>query len=301
MRYLLIALTLSASAALAQTTGTIVLTGQTANETTIKVPKEPCNFQRIVNWQVNTTGTICDDMEIWFVSGTSCPDTRASDTPLLTRVTEATLVNTRTGSFTFETQDLPGFKGTNAVACPAEGREDEYRLCASLKLGSAVVSTDVCSTTSAQKANEFKVFYDAKPPDPPSIDNVAELDKALSVRVSAADSDDTSQVKLLVTKADGTVVQELTQAAGQPLFRVENLENGVPYTLTATALDAVGNESAPSAEETGTPIFTRGFFDRYVEANGQEMGGCGAAVGGLSGGWVLAVLGFWLSSRRNRS
>jgi uncharacterized protein (TIGR03382 family) len=79
------------------------------------------------------------------------------------------------------------------------------------------------------------------------------------------------------------------------------LENGVEYKLTATALDAVNNESAPSSEQTGTPIFTRGFFDRYVEAGGQETGGCGAAAGGLVGGWGLAVLGFWLSSRRNRS
>jgi hypothetical protein len=298
MRYLLIALTFSASAALAQTTGTIVLAGP-ANETTLRVPQEPCNYSRTVTWTVNTSGTICGDLEFWFVSGTSCPETRASDTPEFTRVTQATLASTRTNTFTFESQDLPAFNGTNAVTCPAEDREDEYRLCASLKLGTAVISTDPCSTTSAQKANEFKVFYDAKPPAPPSIDNVAPLDKALSVRVST--SDDTSRVKLLVARADGTGSREVIQSVDQPLFRVENLENGVPYKLTATALDAVSNESAPSDEQTGTPIFTRGFFDRYVEAGGQEMGGCGAAAGSLAGGWVLAVLGFWLSSRRNRS
>jgi hypothetical protein len=300
MRFLLIALTFSASAALAQTTGTITLAGP-ANETTLKVPREPCNYSRTVSWTVNTTGVVCSDLEFWFVSGTSCPETRATDTPVFTTVSRSTLEGgARTNSFTFESQDLPAFKGANAVACPAADREDEYRLCASLKLGTAVISTDPCSTTSSQKANEFKVFYDAKPPEPPSIENVAQLDKALSVRVSAAD-DDTSRVKLFVARADGTSTRELSQSVDQPLFRVENLENGVEYKLTATALDAVNNESAPSNEQTGTPIFTRGFFDRYVEAGGQETGGCGAAAGSLAGGWVLAALGFWLSSRRNRS
>jgi uncharacterized protein (TIGR03382 family) len=297
MRYLLIALTFSASAALAQTTGTIVLSGPT-NDTTIRVPKEPCDLTRTVNWQVTTSSVICGDLEFWFVSGTSCPETRASDTPQLTRVTQSTLASTRQGNFTFRIQDLPTFTGTSAPTCPAADREDEYRLCASMKLGTAVISTDACSTTSTQKANDFKVFYDAKPPVPPSIDNVAPLDKALSVRVSAPD--DTSQVKLLVERADGTGSRTVRQSVDQPLFRVENLENGVTYRLTATAVDAADNESAASEVKEGTPILTRGFFDRYVEANGQEMGGCGAA-GGLMGGWVLAVLGFWLSSRRNRS
>jgi uncharacterized protein (TIGR03382 family) len=299
MRYLLIALTFSASAALAQTTGTIVLSGPNANETTIRVPREPCNYSRTVTWTVTTSGTICGDLEFWFVSGTSCPETRASDTPLFTRVTQSTLATTRTNTFTFETQNLPAFQGTNAVTCPSPDREDEYRLCASLKLGTAVISTDPCSTTSTQKANEFKVFYDAKPPAPPSIDNVAALDKALSVRVSTSD-DDTSRVKLTIERADGTGSRTVNQSVDQPLFRVENLENGVTYRLSATAVDTADNESAASEVKEGTPIFTRGFYDRYVEAGGQEMGGCGAA-GGLMGGWVLAVLGFWLSSRRNRS
>lgn len=300
MRFLLIALTFSASAALAQTTGTITLAGP-ANETTFRVPKDPCNYSRTVNWTVSTTGVICSDMEFWFVSGTSCPEARASDTPVFTTVSRSTLEgSTRTSSFTFESQDLPAFNGTEAVSCPADDREDEYRLCASVKLGTAVISTDPCSTTSAQKANEFKVFYDAKPPAPPSIENVSALDQALSVRVTAAD-DDTSKVKLVIARADGTSTRELSQSVDLPLFQVENLENGVEYKLTATALDAVNNESAPSDEQTGTPIFTRGFFDRYVEAGGQETGGCGAAAGSLAGGWVLAVLGFWLSSRRNRS
>jgi hypothetical protein len=300
MRFLLIALTFSASAALAQTTGTITLAGP-ANETTFRVPKDPCNYSRTVNWTVNTTGTICSDLEFWFVSGTSCPETRASDTPVITTVSRSTLEgSTRTNSFTFESQALPAFKGTSAVSCPADDREDEYRLCAALKLGTAVISTDPCSTTSVQKANEFKVFYDSKAPEPPSIENVAALDKALSVRVTASD-DDTSKVKLTIARADGTSSRELSQSVDLSLFRVENLENGVEYKLTATALDTVNNESAPSDVQSGTPIFTRGFFDRYIEAGGQETGGCGAAAGSLAGGWVLAVLGFWLSSRRNRS
>jgi uncharacterized protein (TIGR03382 family) len=299
MRYLLIALTFSASAALAQTTGTIVLTGQTTNETTIRVPREPCDLSRSVTWQVNASSTLCGDMELWFVSGTSCPETRASETPVFLTVAASTLATTRTNTFTFRVQDLPAFKGTSAVSCPAPDREDEYRLCASLKLGTSFTTADPCTTTSNQKANEFKVFYDSKPPGVPSIADVASLDKALSVRVEAPD--DANRVRLTVVRPDGTGTRTVLQSVEQPQFRVENLENGVTYTITATALDSADNESAASEAEQGTPVLTRGFFDRYVEAQGQEMGGCGAAAGGLTGGWVLAVLGFWLSSRRNRS
>ena len=92
-----------------------------------------------------------------------------------------------------------------------------------------------------------------------------------------------------------------TQSVDQPLFRVENLENNVTYTLTATALDVAENESAASEAARGHAHPHPGLLRSVRRGEGQEMGGCGAAAGGLTGGWVLAVLGFWLSSRRNRS
>jgi hypothetical protein len=292
MRSLLIALTFSASAALAQTTSTITLLTPN-NDTELRVPKEPCDLTRTVNWTYNGAATACSDLRAWLVTGTSCTDEPPSGARTVLTVSQGELANRRNGQINFEVGELPGFNAE--VTCPAAGREDEYRLCASVKLPGAI---DCGSGTFQRK--EMKVVYDAKPPSAPTITSVAGLDSALSVQVDPPD--DASRLLVSIVRADGTGgTRTKDQSVDQTLFRIENLENGVTYRVTAQAEDAAENKSEASAAQEGTPIFTRGFFDRYVEAGGQETGGCGAAAGGLVGGWVLAVLGFWLSSRRNRS
>jgi uncharacterized protein (TIGR03382 family) len=289
MRSLLIALTLfTASAALAQP---IVLS--VPNKTSLRVGMNSCDDTQIVTWTYNGATVVCTDLRLWIVAGSSCGDEPSGTFEDLGTVNKNDFPAQRTSTVTFKVQDLPGW--TTEVSCGAADREDEYRVCASYKQASTF---GTCDTTTVQK-DDFELVYDSKPPEAPTIDNVAALDKALSVRVSTPT--DASQLRLTVTRADGTGSQTITQSVDQPLFRVEDLENNVTYTLTATALDVADNESAASDPAEGTPILTRGFFDRYVEAGGQETGGCGAAAGGLTGGWVLAVLGFWLSSRRNRS
>jgi uncharacterized protein (TIGR03382 family) len=294
MRSLLIALTLTSSAAFGQTTGILVLTTPT-NETSLRVPKEPCDLVRTVNWTYNGVGP-CSDLEFWIQKGGSCDDKAPSGAETLPKVALSTLTSTRSGSVSFEVGDLPGFSGTDAVTCPADNREDEYRLCGAVKQYGGTFGTE-CSTT--PQKDDVEIVYDAKPPDAPTLESVQGLDKALSVRVDAPD--DASEIKVTVTRTVGEGSRTVTQSADQTLFRVEGLENNVTYSVTAVALDEADNESAASEALEGTPILTKGFFDRYVDANGQEMGGCAAAGMGLAGGWVLAVLGFWLSSRRNRS
>jgi len=291
MRYLLIALTFfTASAALAQP---IVLS--VPNKTSLRVGMNSCGTSQTVTWTFNgAAAAVCTDLRLWIVSGTSCGEEPSGTFKDLGTINKSTFPGQSPGTVSFKINELPGW--TAETACGAADREDAYRVCAAYKRGTGVLNP--CDTSSAEK-DDFEVVYDSKPPSAPTIDNVAALDQALSVRVSTPT--DTNELKLTVARADGTGTRTLTQSVDQPLFRVENLENNVAYTLTATAVDVAENESAASASATGTPIPTRGFFDRYVEANGQEMGGCGAAAGGLTGGWVLAVLGFWLSSRRNRS
>lgn len=290
MRFLLIAFTLTASAAWGQTA--IDLTLPNTSETELRVSTD-CDLVRTVNWTSNLAVTPCDDLKFWFVEG-SCGDEPPTGTPLVDSVAKANVLTTRSGTITFNVSDLPLFKDT---ACPVDGKEVEYKLCASVPIPGGLGE---CSTNSKSfQKDDVDVIYDALPPDVPTIDNVAPLDEALSVRVGVGS--DANRVKLHVERTDGTGGRDVTQPSGQTLFRVSSLENGVTYRITARALDAADNESADSAAEEGTPIHTQGFFDKYVGAGGQEMGGCGVAEGGLAGGWVLAVLGFWLSSRRNRS
>jgi hypothetical protein len=127
------------------------------------------------------------------------------------------------------------------------------------------------------------------------------LDSALNARVADAGGDP-NRFRVRVTRADtGAEVASITQSVDQDLFRVNGLENGVKYQVEAFALDEVGNVSAASGSQEATPVKTSGFYQRYTDAGGDETGGCNVAGGGLAGGAMLAALGFWLSSRRNRS
>jgi hypothetical protein len=295
MRYLLIALTLTVTtAAWSQTTSPLQITLQNSSEVDVRLGRDSCNDTRTVTWSYNlTTTVVCDDLHFWIAD--SCTDEVPSGTTPIATVSKTTVTSTGTGTVKFTTNDLPLFK---SAACPADGQEVTYKLCGSIPTPGGLAGDCSSNSKNFQKAS-IDVTYDAKPPDAPTIDKVSALDKALSVHVSSPS--DASRVRVHVTLADGSGERTSIQAADLTQFKVDGLENGVTYTVTATALDAADNESAASEPQTGTPIHTLGFFDRYVEEGGSETGGCGAAAGGLTGGGVMAVLAFWLSSRRNRS
>jgi len=287
MRYLLIALTLLTATAAWSQTLTIALPN---SETELRVSRD-CSLNYTIPWSHTITVQPCDALLFWFVEGSCSEEPPSGTTPVLS-ISAANVLTTPQGTVTFKAGELPGLKD----ACPVDDKETTYKLCGSVPLrGGTAVD---CSSKNWVK-DATNVVYDTKAPSAPTIENVASLDKALSVRVTT--SGDANRARLTVQRADGTGTRTMLQSVEQPLFRVESLENDVEYTLTATALDAADNESPASEAKTGKPVFTRGFFDRYVEAGGQETGGCSAALGGLSGGWMLAVLGIWLSSRRNRS
>ncbi|WP_224245935.1 MXAN_2561 family MXYO-CTERM-anchored protein [Hyalangium gracile] len=292
MRSLLIALTLTATTAWSQTALQLSLPN---NDDELRVPKGPCDLTRTVNWAHGITTLVCDDLKFWIAE--TCSDEPPSGTTLVDSVAKEQVLTNRSGTVSFEVGELPLFKG-GETQCPAEGRQVEYKLCASIPIAGGL-SGDCSSNSKNYQKDDVDVTYDAQPPEAPSIERISPLDGALSVRVTVPD--DTSELKLHIERTDGSGGRDLRQSSDQSLFKVENLENGVTYRLTATAVDAADNESAASEAQEGTPIHTLGFFDRYVEAKGQEMGGCGAAAGGLASGWVLVALGFWLSSRRNRS
>ncbi|RKH39149.1 hypothetical protein D7X12_24345 [Corallococcus sicarius] len=91
------------------------------------------------------------------------------------------------------------------------------------------------------------------------------------------------------------------KAAGEGNVVADGLINGVTYRVQARVIDEAGNEGDLSDAAEGTPVKSNGLFDAYVDAGGQERGGCAATGGGIAGGAVLAALGIWLSSRRKVS
>lgn len=300
MRPLFIGLLLFSTSALAQTT-TITLAVPTGG-TEIVVGAGDCDIQRTVNW--TRSGTFCEVTNLWVTEGT-CANTAAAGDLELGDAIPASPTNNN-GTRTFRVGDLPGLQGGGdaGITCGTQGVTRKYKVCASTRRPAADAfgnPTTTCTSSDYVTASALTVTYDAEAPSAPNLTSVVPLDSALNVRVSEAGGDPT-EFRVRVSRVDnGSEVASRTQSVDQDLFRVDGLENGVTYRVEAFARDEVGNESAASAAQEGTPIPTAGFYQQYVDAGGAETGGCNVAGGGLAGGAMLAALGFWLSSRRNRS
>jgi uncharacterized protein (TIGR03382 family) len=297
MRTLLItAAVLVSTAASAQTGVQVNLRFANGTETLTVSPGDCGNRRVVVTW--TSTGTACQELALWLTEGSECKETADAQTTTrrtLTSVPQTTLNSSRTGTFEFSVSELPfsgqgGDGGTGS--CGVLDVEQQFRVCGSTK---ATDFVGACSTT-VTKASPGKLTYDAKAPPAPTIESVSQLDQALRVQITGAI--DVNQVRLVVLR-DGLEVTRKTQGPGS--IQVENLTNEVTYQLEAYAIDAAGNVSATAATAEGTPIKTLGFYEKYRQSGGTETGGCGATGGGLAGSAMLAVLGFWLSSRRNRS
>jgi len=298
MRTLLITAAVLVSTAASAQSGVQVNLRFANGAETVRVSPGDCASRRVVvTW--TSTGTACQELALWLAEGTECKDTADAQTTRrsLTSVPQATLNAARTGTFEFNVSDLPfsaaaGDGGTRS--CGVGDVEQDFRVCGSTR---ATDFVGTCSTT-VTRASPGKLTYDSKPPAPPTIDAVSQLDRALRVEVSG--TSDINQVRLVVLR-EGAEVTRKTQGLSVGPIQVEDLENEVTYQLEAYGIDAAGNESPTPSTAEGTPTKTLGFYEKYRLSGGQETGGCGATGGGLAGSAMLAVLGFWLSSRRNRS
>ncbi|HSP80540.1 MAG TPA: MXAN_2561 family MXYO-CTERM-anchored protein [Myxococcaceae bacterium] len=263
---------------------------------TLRVQPTDCGRDIAFSWTVG--GTLCDGLSLWLTRDSDCQDSASAQTTrtALTTIPVETIRNQGgQGTSSFQGSELPFPETDGGAACGALGQEVTFRLCGATK-GADAFGT--CLSTTTLKASPLRVLYDTLPPGPPSIGEVVALDESLRVTVDAPE--DATQVRLAVLQGD-TEVTSVLQTVEQGAFRVEDLQNNVAYTLRAYSIDEAGNVSEAFDEAEGTPIKTLGFYEEYLRAQGKETGGCGAAGGGVAGGAVLAVLGFWLSSRRKRS
>ncbi|MBZ4371060.1 MXAN_2561 family MXYO-CTERM-anchored protein [Corallococcus sp. AS-1-6] len=234
-----------------------------------------------------------------------------------------------------------GTDGGSAATCDSQTSEISFNLCASARQVGGYLGTECQTAYANVGSPTFVLKYDPQPPATPTIAAVIPRDSALSVQVDGAEADSTVIVEVaMVASADtdagtdgdagtdadagtdtdagtddggmglvgslaleGTTgpVTRVDKAAGEGNVVITGLTNGVTYRLQAIIRDAAGNESPASASVDATPVKSNGLFDAYVDAGGQERGGCAAAGGGLAGGAVLAALGIWLSSRRKVS
>lgn len=296
MRPLLIGLLLFSTSALAQQ---ITLTTQSG--TKLVVGPGDCGNQRVINWTLS--GNFCDATTIWLTQGT-CGDTVGpGELQVGDAVPNPSVSGNAVGTRNFRVSDLPGLQGGDGgVTCGATGITQTYKVCGSTRqTTSDVVGNVTCSSSIVKSGTSTTVVYDAEAPSAPNLESVVSLDSALSIRVTDNGGTPTHFRVRVVRVSDDVEVASVTQAVDQNQFRVSGLENNVTYRVEAFARDEIGNESGASSSQEGTPVKTSGFFQAYTDAGGQETGGCNVAGGGLAGGAMLAALGFWLSSRRNRS
>lgn len=266
---------------------------------TLSVGPSQCGSTVPFNW--TTSFVPCSgDLELWITVDSSCKDSADDQTGAtfeLDSISATTITNQNgQGQSSFPVSSLPLFSsGDGGAGCGASGISQTVRLCAA-----ALRQPDIYSgcTSTVRVSTPLRISYDTQPPGAPTISGVSGLDKALRVNVSAPN--DANRVRVVVLR-DDVEVSSRTEGVDVGSIRVENLENEVTYQVRAYAIDEADNESEQFATGEGTPTRSLGFYEKYREAGGTETGGCGATGGGLAGGAVLAVLGIWLSSRRNRS
>lgn len=295
MRNLLILSALLLSSAASAQSVSVTLKRATGEDTVRFGPSDCGDRPVTVTW--TRTGNPCQELTLWLsTANKECGDTPATGEIAVENVSFDTFRTSPQGTVTFNVNRLPFPTADGGGGCASLQDEVTFRLCGATKGFTSIY--DASCSSSVSKATPMKLVYDGKPPDAPAIESAGGLDQAVVARVSEPSG--TTRIDLVVSR-EGAEVTTVRQDVGKGDIRVENLENEVTYQLVAYAFDEAGNQSAPSATVDATPTKTNGFLEEYLNAKGQEMGGCGAAGGGVAGGAVLAVLGFWLSSRRNRS
>lgn len=289
---LLIAALLVSSAATAQVQLAFPTTASTTD--TVRFGKGRCSGDSTLV-SVNWTRTIqpCSSLVLYVTPNNACTDAPATGDYAVQEIPTSTFGATTTGSFTVDLSKLPFGASDAGTGCDASSDERTFRLCATTTAREGITST--CGSTT-YKAAALKFVFDGKPPETPTITSASGLDRAVSVNVSVAS--DVTEVRVVVSRA-GEVVAERRQSVGAGAVRVEGLTNDVTYQVRASAYDQAENESPASESVDVTPVKTLGFIALYEDGEGST--GCGAADGGVWGGAMLAAVGFWLFSRRDRS
>lgn len=250
--------------------------------TTRMVGPRHCDAQIPVTYEAVTTVPLCERLEIWASRG-GCETTRG-DAPLLRSVANSEFLANGgqvQGTLEVAIASLPIFE---EVACPDLLAEEEVSLCAAFK-----VTQFYGDCLSVQSRTEPVIVFDGLPPSKPVVAQVISMDSALRLNVPV-EPDDRLLVDLALADdpaAEWVRVESTTSGQG---VTVTNLENDVRYRLRVIAEDAAQNQSEPSEAVEGTPIATQGFWGRYKEEGGSEVGCSAAGAGPFSLLVLLSLL-----------
>jgi uncharacterized protein (TIGR03382 family) len=264
------------------------------------------NSSYIITWTATGlgSGNACANMQIFVTNAQSCPNSpntggsadAGSGTPdlIIGTVDLATLA---TGSGTIQAQrlrDMPGLGGS----CP-DGVNVTNAVCASVQ--TRAVGATSCDTVQTSTTN-LTLQYDAKPPDPPSMNLLAQDAKIvvqLGPQGETLQRYETQYAEAPPGDAGPVWRQGPNLEATKTSVSITGLTNGQEYLVQARSVDVVDNVSAYTAPLSATPEASNGFWGEYKDAGGHELGGCsatGAAVPSVVG--ALAVLVALMRRRR---
>ncbi len=284
------------SAAFAQT-GTLTVEFQ--EEAELVVGPTQCDATIPLNWTANVAGVSpCTGLSLWVTSRTACGDEAQSGDLILDGFTAAE-ISSGSGSRRFPLSNLTGISGgaDAGSGCGALGFQQTFIGCGRFDVNGGFPAT--CNTKVANSSLP-KLIYDAKAPATPVLDAVVPLDGALQARVTTGTDAVTVLLFIKETSApEESYAQATTFSAEAGSGRIEGLVNGTSYSVKAFAEDLVSNRSEVSAELSGTPQASEGFFGNYRRLGGAEEGGCSAVGGGsMISALMLVVLGASCFRRR---
>lgn len=139
----------------------------------------------------------------------------------------------------------------------------EYRLCVVYK------DTNNANETNNKIVDFVQVRVDTKAPNAISDLAAGSGDGTLSLTWTAPETDSLASYHIIATGADGDI-KDFTVTAPATSARVDEITNGIDYSIVVYATDIAGNESAASNEVVAQGVPTGDFWNTY---NGREKGG----------------------------
>jgi len=273
--------------------------GSSPQVTTLARGPAGCNDQVRVAW--TTTGlnasNACTSLQLWVTNSQSCgtqPGTASSDGGTDLIIGTFSLATQASGlANTFRVADMPGVVAAGGCSAIAD---IQNAVCSSVDFRAAGIGS-TCGTLSA--ANLI-VRYDTAPPASPTMFLLPQ-DSRIVVRLG--NNDDNNVVNYLVQYAVEPPGGDLPSWTTLPQIpatvtsqSIDGLINGTTYVVQAFSLDEVGNQSAPSPQQTAVPQATNGFWAEYKAAGGHDTGGCsssGAAVPSVISALGVLVALLW--------
>jgi hypothetical protein len=258
----------------------------------------------VITWTVSSLGQVCNNLQIFVTNSGSCPttpNTTGSDggtADVIIDTLSASELQAGSGNTSnFLIRNMPALGG----ACP-DGFDKTNAICGSLQYRPAGAT----SCTDLNASSNLTIRFDSKPPAPPVISSLLPQDSKIVVQLDPNGENDTTYYRVQYAAQLGNSDAGLNFvtipdfSAQKNSVTIDSLTNNQVYVVQAFQIDEAGNLSPPSAQASGTPLASNGFWAEYKDAGGHEQGGCNVADAAFPSvlGAIGVLVSLWRRKRR---